>query len=215
MAKRDYYEILEVDRTVDAAALKSAYRKKAMQYHPDRNPDNPEAEAAFKEVNEAYEILKDPQKRSAYDQYGHSAFENGGGGPRGFSGAGGFSDIFEDLFGDFMSGGAGRARAPRGADLRYNLEISLEDAYRGKKMEIKIPSTAPCEGCNGSGAEAGSEPETCASCHGAGKIRAQQGFFTIERTCPTCQGQGQVIKNPCKSCRGEGRVRREKTLSVN
>ncbi len=220
MAKRDYYEILEVERTAEAAVIKSAYRKKAMQYHPDRNPDNPEAETAFKEVNEAYEILKDPQKRGAYDRYGHAAFENGGGGgagARGFGGMGGFSDIFEDLFGDFMGGGGGngRTRAPRGSDLRYNLEISLEDAYHGKKMELKIPTTAPCESCDGTGAEAGSEPVTCESCHGAGKIRAQQGFFTIERTCPVCQGQGQVIKNPCKTCRGEGRVHKEKTLSVN
>ncbi|MAL79366.1 MAG: molecular chaperone DnaJ [Sneathiella sp.] len=220
MAKRDYYEILEVERTAEAAVIKSAYRKKAMQYHPDRNPDNPEAETAFKEVNEAYEILKDPQKRGAYDRYGHAAFENGGGGgagARGFGGMGGFSDIFEDLFGDFMGGGGGggRTRAPRGSDLRYNLEISLEDAYHGKKMELKIPTTAPCESCDGTGAEAGSEPVTCDSCHGAGKIRAQQGFFTIERTCPVCQGQGQVIKNPCKTCRGEGRVHKEKTLSVN
>ena len=220
MAKRDYYEILEVERTAEAAVIKSAYRKKAMQYHPDRNPDNPEAETAFKEVNEAYEILKDPQKRGAYDRYGHAAFDNGGGGgagARGFGGMGGFSDIFEDLFGDFMGGGGGngRTRAPRGSDLRYNLEISLEDAYHGKKMELKIPTTAPCESCDGTGAEAGSEPVTCESCHGAGKIRAQQGFFTIERTCPVCQGQGQVIKNPCKTCRGEGRVHKEKTLSVN
>ncbi|WP_339632884.1 molecular chaperone DnaJ [uncultured Sneathiella sp.] len=219
MAKIDYYEILEVERDVDATTLKSAYRKKAMQYHPDRNPGDAEAEASFKQVNEAYEILKDPQKRSAYDQYGHAAFENGGGpgGARGFGGmGGGFSDIFEDLFGDFMGGQqGGRTRAPRGSDLRYNLEISLEDAYHGKKMELKIPTTTPCESCEGTGAEAGSEPATCDSCQGLGKIRAQQGFFTIERTCPTCQGQGRVIKNPCKTCRGEGRVGLEKTLSVN
>ena len=220
MAKRDYYEVLGVESNADAAEVKSAYRKKAMQYHPDRNPNDSSAEAAFKEVNEAYEILKDPQKRSAYDQYGHAAFENGGGpgGARGFGGmGGGFSDIFEDLFGDFMGGaqGGGRSRAPRGSDLRYNLEIPLEDAYHGKKMELKIPTTAPCESCDGLGAEAGSEPTTCDSCQGMGKIRAQQGFFTIERTCPTCQGQGQVIKNPCKTCRGQGRVNKEKTLSVN
>ena len=219
MAKRDYYEVLEVESSADAATIKSAYRKKAMQYHPDRNPDDISAETAFKEVNEAYEVLKDPQKRSAYDQYGHAAFENGGGpgGARGFGGmGGGFSDIFEDLFGDFMGGQqSGRSRAPRGSDLRYNLEISLEDAYHGKKMELKIPTTAPCESCDGSGAEAGSEPTACDTCQGMGKIRAQQGFFTIERTCPTCQGQGQVIKNPCKACRGQGRVNKEKTLSVN
>ena len=220
MAKRDYYEILGVDSDADDAELKKAYRKQAMQYHPDRNPGDSAAEASFKEVNEAYEILKDPQKRSAYDQFGHAAFEHGGGGAgaRGFGGmGGGFSDIFEDLFGDFMSGqqGGGRARAPRGSDLRYNLEISLEDAFNGKKMELKIPTTVACEVCEGSGAEEGSEPTTCPTCQGQGKIRAQQGFFTIERTCPSCQGQGRVIKNPCKTCRGEGRVRKEKTLAVN
>ncbi|MCF8466733.1 MAG: molecular chaperone DnaJ [Sneathiella sp.] len=219
MAKRDYYEVLGVDSDADDAALKKAYRKQAMQYHPDRNPGDSEAETIFKEINEAYEILKDPQKRSAYDQFGHAAFEHGGGaGARGFGGmGGGFSDIFEDLFGDFMNGqqGGGRARAPRGSDLRYNLEISLEDAFHGKKMELKIPTTAACDSCDGSGAEEGSEPTTCTTCQGQGKIRAQQGFFTIERTCPTCQGQGRVIKNPCKACRGEGRVRKEKTLSVN
>ncbi|TNE39368.1 MAG: molecular chaperone DnaJ [Alphaproteobacteria bacterium] len=220
MAKRDYYEVLGVEKGADDAALKRAYRKQAMQYHPDRNPGDGEAEAAFKEVNEAYEILKDPQKRAAYDQYGHDAFEHGGmGGGRGFGGmGGGFSDIFEDLFGDFMGGGAGgggRTRAPRGSDLRYNLEITLEEAYHGKKMELTIPTTAECGSCHGSGAEAGSEPVTCPSCHGQGKVRAQQGFFTIERTCPACQGQGRVIENPCKTCRGDGRVRKEKTLSVN
>lgn len=220
MAKRDYYEILGVDSNVDDTTLKSAYRKQAMKYHPDRNPGDTDAEASFKEVNEAYEVLKDPQKRSAYDQYGHAAFEQGGpGGGAGFGGmGGGFSDIFEDLFGDFMGGqqgGGGRSRQTRGSDLRYNLEISLEDAYYGKQMEIKIPSTVECESCDGTGAEAGSEPVTCHTCQGHGKVRAQQGFFTIERTCPTCQGQGRIIENPCKVCRGEGRIQKEKTLSVN
>ncbi|WP_373085843.1 molecular chaperone DnaJ [Sneathiella sp.] len=219
MAKRDYYEILGVDSSADSVILKTAYRKQAMQYHPDRNPGDSEAEASFKEINEAYEILKDPQKRSAYDQFGHAAFENGGasnGG--GFGGmGGGFSDIFEDLFGDFMGGqqGGGRTRSPRGSDLRYNLEITLEDAFNGKKMELKIPTTAECESCEGSGAEPGSEPIACPTCQGQGKVRAQQGFFTIERTCPACQGQGRVIEKPCKSCRGEGRVRKENTLSVS
>ena len=216
MAKRDYYEILGVDSNADDATLKKAYRKQAMQYHPDRNPGDAAAEASFKEVNEAYEILKDPQKRSAYDQYGHAAFENGGGGA-GFGGAGGgFSDIFEDLFGDFMGGGGGgRSSHSRGSDLRYNLEISLEEAFNGKQMELKIPTTVECDSCDGSGAEAGSEPVTCSTCQGHGKVRAQQGFFTIERTCPSCQGQGRIIENPCKSCRGEGRMNKEKTLSVN
>jgi molecular chaperone DnaJ len=219
MAKRDYYEILGVDSNADDASLKKAYRTQAMKYHPDRNPGDAAAEASFKEVNEAYEALKDPQKRSAYDQYGHAAFEQGGpGAGGGFGGmGGGFSDIFEDLFGDFMGGqqGGGQSRHSRGSDLRYNLEISLEDAYYGKQMEIKIPTSVDCESCEGSGAEAGSEPVTCPTCQGHGKVRAQQGFFTIERTCPSCQGQGRIIENPCKSCRGEGRVSREKTLSVN
>jgi molecular chaperone DnaJ len=218
MAKRDYYEILGVDSNVADSDLKKAYRKQAMKYHPDRNPGDTDAEASFKEVNEAYEILKDPQKRSAYDQYGHAAFEQGGGGGTGFGGmGGGFSDIFEDLFGDFMGGqpGGGRSGGGRGSDLRYNLEISLEEAFNGKQMEIKIPTTAECESCDGSGAEAGSAPVTCTTCQGHGKVRAQQGFFTIERTCPSCQGQGQIIENPCKSCRGEGRTSKEKTLSVN
>lgn len=219
MAKRDFYEILGVNKDANAAALKSAYRKQAMQYHPDRNPGDEQAEAAFKEVNEAYEILKDEQKRAAYDQYGHAAFENGGGGGgAGFGGmGGGFSDIFEDLFGDVMGrqqrgGGDGRGR---GSDLRYNLEISLEDAYHGKQTELKIPTTALCESCDGSGAKPGSQPVNCRTCNGHGKVRAQQGFFTIERTCPACHGQGRIIEDPCGDCQGEGRVHKEKTLSVN
>ena len=220
MAKRDYYEILGADKGADAATLKKAYRKQAMKYHPDRNPGDADAEANFKEVNEAYEILKDDQKRAAYDQYGHAAFEQGGMGGGGFGGGGmggGFSDIFEDLFGDFMGGqrGGGRGGQSRGADLRYNMEISLEEAYHGKQTEIKIPSAVDCDECDGSGAAEGSSPVSCGSCQGHGKVRAQQGFFTIERTCPTCHGQGRVIEKPCTKCRGEGSIEKEKTLSIN
>ncbi len=220
MAKRDYYEILGADKGADAATLKKAYRKQAMKYHPDRNPGDADAEANFKEVNEAYEILKDDQKRAAYDQYGHAAFEQGGMGGGGFGGGGmggGFSDIFEDLFGDFMGGqrGGGRGGQSRGADLRYNMEISLEEAYHGKQTEIKIPSAVDCDECDGSGAAEGSSPVSCGTCQGHGKVRAQQGFFTIERTCPTCHGQGRVIEKPCTKCRGEGSIEKEKTLSIN
>ncbi len=219
MAKRDYYDILGADKSADAATLKKAYRKMAMQYHPDRNPGDAEAEAKFKEVNEAYEILKDDQKRAAYDQYGHAAFEQGGMGGGGFGGmgGGGFSDIFEDLFGDFMGGrrGGGGSSQGRGSDLRYNMEISLEEAYHGKQTEITIPSSVDCDECGGTGAEEGSSPVTCTTCGGHGKVRAQQGFFTIERTCPTCHGQGRVIEKPCRKCHGEGSIEKEKTLSIN
>jgi len=217
MAKTCYYEVLEVERTVTADILKKSYRKKAMQYHPDRNQDDAESEAKFKEVSEAYEILKDEQKRAAYDQYGHAAFENGGMGQggmggRGFDGA--FSDIFEDLFG--MGGGRGnRSNSPtRGADLRYNLTITLEDAFSGKEEKISIPTSVSCEECKGTGAEEGSKPETCSGCSGHGKIRTQQGFFTVERTCPRCQGQGQVISSPCGDCHGSGHKEKNKSLSV-
>jgi len=216
MAKICFYDILEVDRGASAEELKKTYRKKAMQYHPDRNPGNAEAEAKFKEVSEAYDILKDDQKRAAYDQYGHAAFENGGmGGGRGSSGFdGAFSDIFEDLFG--MGGGRSRrSNAPsRGADLRYNLTITLEDAFTGKEEKITIPSAIPCGGCEGTGAAAGSKPETCGGCNGLGKIRTQQGFFTVERTCPRCQGQGKVISSPCGECHGAGNKQKNKSLSV-
>lgn len=219
MAKRDFYEVLGVSRDADEGALKSAYRKLAMQYHPDRNRDDPEAEAKFKEVNEAYETLKDPQKRAAYDRFGHEAFEQGGfggGGAGAGAGFGGFTDIFEEMFGDFMGGGRrGPQQNARGADLRYNLEISLEDAFHGRQVEIRVPSSAPCGTCSGTGAKGGAQPTTCQSCHGAGKIRAQQGFFTIERTCPTCQGRGSTIDDPCPACAGSGRQSKEKTLSVN
>ena len=221
MSKRDYYEILGVARTCTEVELKGAFRKAAMQYHPDRNPGNAEAEVRFKELNEAYQCLSDGQKRAAYDRYGHAAFENGGGGQGGF-GQDGFAssmaDIFDDLFGGMMGGG-GRARGAggreRGADLRYNLEISLEDAYRGKQAELSVPTSIACEPCSGTGAKAGSKPRTCATCGGAGRVRAQQGFFAVERPCPTCGGRGEVIDNPCTICSGSGRVARDRTLSVN
>ena len=218
MAKRDYYEILEVERTVNAGDLKVAYRKLAMKWHPDRNPGNKDCEHKFKEINEAYDVLKDDQKRAAYDRFGHAAFEQGGqGGAHGFGAdfASSFSDIFEDLFG---MGGGRRGRGggrERGADLRYNMEITLEEAYAGKTAQVRIPTSVTCEACSGSGAKAGSKPKTCATCHGAGKVRHTQGFFTLARTCVACQGRGQVIDNPCPNCTGSGRVTRERTLSVN
>ncbi|MEL6681711.1 MAG: molecular chaperone DnaJ [Pseudomonadota bacterium] len=222
MAKRDYYDVLGVAKGADAAAIKKAYRQKAKELHPDRNADNPNAEAQFKEANEAYEVLKDADKKAAYDRYGHAAFENGmGGGPRGgqqgdFASA--FSDVFDDLFGDFMGGGRAGGRrggAQRGNDLRYNLRINLEDAYAGLQKTITVPTAVACTSCDGTGAEGGSEPQTCPTCGGMGKVRAQQGFFTVERTCPTCSGIGQIIQNPCKVCHGQGRVEKEKSLSVN
>ena len=219
MAKRDYYEVLEVERAVTAGDLKAAYRKLAMKWHPDRNPGNKDCEHKFKEINEAYDVLKDDQKRAAYDRFGHAAFEQGGpGGAHGFGAdfASSFSDIFEDLFG--MGGGRRGGRGggrERGADLRYNMEITLEEAYAGKTAQVRIPTSVTCEACSGSGAKAGSKPKTCATCHGAGKVRHTQGFFTLERTCVACQGRGQVIDNPCPNCAGSGRVTRERTLSVN
>ncbi|AXI49651.1 MULTISPECIES: molecular chaperone DnaJ [unclassified Sulfitobacter] len=228
MAKRDYYETLGVAKGASADEIKKGYRTKAKELHPDRNADNPNAEAQFKEANEAYEVLKDPEKKAAYDRYGHAAFEGGmggGGGHRGggFGGGGqgdfssAFSDVFDDLFGDFMGGqrGGGGRRAARGADLRYNLGITLEDAYRGMQKSINVPTSVACDSCNGSGSEGGAEPTTCPTCSGMGRVRAQQGFFTVERTCPTCSGMGQIVKNPCKSCRGAGRVEKDRALSVN
>ena len=221
MSKRDYYEVLGVSRTCAEADLKGAFRKAAMQHHPDRNPGDAAAEIKFKEVNEAYQCLSDPQKRAAYDRFGHAAFENGGAGGGGGFGAEGFAssmaDIFDDLFGGMMGGG-GRGRSggrERGADLRYNLEITLEDAFNGKQAEIRVPTSIKCETCEGSGAKPGSKPKACATCGGMGRVRAQQGFFAIERTCPTCQGRGEVIENPCAKCAGAGRVTRERALSVN
>jgi len=220
MSKRDFYEVLGVSRGASADELKKAYRKLAMQYHPDRNPDDETAAEKFREINEAYDVLKDDQKRSAYDRYGHAAFENnGGGGAGGFGfggGAGGFSDLFEEMFGEFMGGGrrGGQSNA-RGADLRYNMDISLEEAFGGKSATITVPTSSQCEDCKGTGGKNGSQPTACGTCHGAGKVRMQQGFFTIERTCPSCQGMGKVIKDPCPKCGGSGRTRKEKTLSVN
>ena len=214
MAKRDFYETLGVSKTATDAELKSAFRKAAMQCHPDRHPGDKQAEARFKELNEAYQHLSDAQKRAAYDRYGHAAF-----GPGGMSDgfAASMSDIFEDLFGDMMGGRRGRpgGARERGADLRYNLEITLEEAFRGKTATIKLPTSVACEACAGSGARAGSKPTTCKTCAGHGRVRAQQGFFAIERTCPTCHGRGQTIDNPCDKCAGSGRVTRERTLSVN
>jgi len=218
MAKQDYYEQLGVERGCSAEDLKKAYRKLAMQYHPDRNPGDAEAEHRFKEINEAYDVLKDDQKRAAYDRFGHAAFENGGGrgaGPGDFNFAQGFADIFDEMFGDFMGGGRRTGANLRGADLRYNLEITLEEAYAGKQATIRVPTSIMCEACSGSGGEKGAQPAACPTCRGHGKVRAQQGFFTIERTCPTCQGAGRVIQNPCRHCDGTGRTRKEKTLQVN
>ena len=218
MAKRDFYDVLGVSKGASADEIKKAYRQKARELHPDSNKDNPKAEEQFKEVNEAYDILKDDQKKAAYDQFGHAAFEGGmGGGPRPGGGDFGsaFSDVFEDLFGDFMGGGRGRQqRARRGADLRYNLGVTLEEAYHGKTATISVPGSTDCSECNGTGAEGGAQPQNCPTCQGHGKVRAQQGFFTIERTCPTCKGQGQIIKDPCRSCAGAGQVRKERSLSV-
>ena len=217
MAKQDFYEILGVSKSASPDELKSAYRKLAMQYHPDRNSGDKGAEQKFKDINEAYDILKDDQKRAAYDRFGHAAFEQGGArGPGDFGFSGGFADIFDEMFGEFMGGGRrGQGGPSRGSDLRYNLEISLEEAFRGKQTTIRVQTLVACDQCKGGGAEAGSRPIACPTCYGRGRVRAQQGFFTIERTCTTCQGAGRVIDNPCKACGGQGRVRREKTLSVN
>ncbi len=218
MATQDYYELLGVERGASIDEIKKAYRKLAMQYHPDRNPGNEEAEHKLKELNQAYGILKDEQKRAAYDRFGHAAFENGGagGGPGGFdfNFASGFADIFDEMFGDFM-GGNRRGREVHGADLRYNMEISLEEAFGGKDAEIRVPASVVCEECQGSGAEKGAAPVPCTTCGGRGRIRSQSGFFTVERTCPTCHGNGRVIENPCQACGGAGRVQRDKTLQVN
>ena len=216
----DFYELLEVERTADDATLKSSYRKLAMRFHPDKNPGCADSEARFKAISEAYDCLKDPQKRAAYDRYGKEAFRNGGGGAGGggFGGGADFGDIgdiFETIFGNFNGGQQGGRRGPqRGADLRYDMEISLDEAFHGKSVDIDVEVAAPCHPCGGSGAKPGTSANRCGTCGGHGKVRAQQGFFMVERTCPTCQGAGQVIADPCDSCRGEGRVDRKKTLSV-
>ncbi|HEY1631003.1 MAG TPA: molecular chaperone DnaJ [Rhizomicrobium sp.] len=217
MTKRCYYEVLGVERTATVDVIKGAYRKQAKEHHPDANHGDSTAEVRFKEVSEAYEVLKDGQKRAAYDRFGHAAFENGAGGRGGgnpFDFASSFTDIFDDLFGEFTGGRKAR-RQNRGQDLRFNLEISLEEAFKGRQAQIKVPTAVACEGCGGSGAESGTKAEQCPTCSGIGKVRAQQGFFTIERTCPNCRGNGRIIKNPCKACRGAGLVQKERTLQVD
>jgi molecular chaperone DnaJ len=215
MTKRCYYETLEVERSASEGELKTAFRKLAMRWHPDRNPGDKDCEHKFKEINEAYDILKDPDRRAAYDRFGHAAFEQGNGAGAGFGADFGatFSDIFEGIFG--MAGARRTGGRERGADLRYNMEITLEEAFHGKAAEIRIPTSVLCEDCSGSGAKAGTRPKTCGMCGGAGKVRHAQGFFTLERTCPSCHGRGQVIEQPCPSCAGSGRATRERALSVN
>ncbi|WP_333688973.1 molecular chaperone DnaJ, partial [Methylococcus capsulatus] len=216
MAKEDYYETLGVPRNASDSDIKKAFRRLAMKYHPDRNKDNPEAEERFKSVKEAYDVLSDPKKRSAYDQFGHAGIDPsmGGGGGFGFTGDS-FSDIFGDVFGDiFGGGGRRRGRGQRGSDLRYNLELTLEEAVAGTEAKIKVPTWVTCTECGGSGAKKGSAPVTCPTCHGQGAVRMQQGFFSVQQTCPTCRGTGQHISDPCRVCYGQGRVQETKTLSV-
>ena len=216
MAKRDYYEVLGVNRDADAEAIKKAYRKLAMKHHPDRNPDDKSAEEKFKEAKEAYEILTDGQKRAAYDQYGHAGVDPSAGGGRGGAGSSGFSDAFGDIFGDIFGQARGGSRSGvyRGADLRYNLEITLEQAARGTETKIRIPTAENCETCHGSGSKPGTQPKTCPTCEGHGQVRVQQGFFSIQQTCPKCHGTGKFIADPCGSCHGAGRINKHKTLSV-
>jgi molecular chaperone DnaJ len=211
MAKRDYYEVLGVNRDASEDEIKKAYRKLAMQHHPDRNPDNPKAEEKFKEAKEAYEVLSSEDKRAAYDRFGHQGVEAGAGMG---AGAGGFADAFGDIFSEIFGGGRARSNVYRGADLRYNLEISLEEAARGTETKIRIPTLETCETCGGSGAKAGTEPVTCPTCQGQGQVRIQQGFFSLQQSCPRCSGTGKIIRDPCGTCSGAGRVRRQKTLSV-
>jgi len=215
MAKRDYYEILGVDKNISGKDLKKAYRRVAMKYHPDRNPDDKDAEEKFKDASEAYEVLSDSQKRAAYDQYGHDGVNpQMGGGGAGFNN---FSDIFGDVFGDIFSGGGGgggRGGPQRGSDLQYTLKIDLEQAVKGTTAKIRVPTLVECKHCGGSGAKSGSRPETCPTCGGVGQVRMQQGFFAVQQTCPTCHGRGTVIKDPCGHCHGQGRVEESKTLSV-
>ncbi len=214
MEKRDYYEILGVSRTASGAELKKAYRRLAMKYHPDRNPDDEEAEMRFKEVKEAYEVLCDSQKRAAYDQFGHAGVDGQAGAGGGFGG-GGFGDIFGDVFGDIFGGGrSGRQSAYRGADLQYNLELTLEEAVFGVDKELTIPRMEECDSCHGTGAKEGTEPLTCHTCHGVGQVRMQQGFFSVQQTCPTCRGSGKVIADPCTSCHGEGRLEKQRRIAV-
>jgi molecular chaperone DnaJ len=214
MAKKDYYEVLGVNRDAAEEDIKKAYRKLAMKWHPDRNPDNPKAEEHFKEAKEAYEILSDAQKRAAYDQYGHAGVDPSAAGAG--AGFGNFADAFGDIFGDIFGGGSGRSRSTvyRGADLRYNLEITLEEAARGTETRIRIPALEECTTCKGTGAKPGTQPTTCATCSGHGQVRMQQGFFSIQQTCPRCHGTGKTIASPCPTCSGAGRVKQHKTLSV-
>ena len=214
----DYYELLECQRGADNSTLKSSYRRLAMKWHPDKNPGDSAAEQRFKSISEAYDVLKDPQKRAAYDRFGHAAFSQGGGGGGGAQDFGGFSDIFENIFGEFMGGGRqqrGRGGAQRGQDLRYDLEMTLEEAFAGKAATLTVEVAAKCEPCDGSGAKPGTSARTCTTCGGQGRVGMRQGLFTVERTCPACQGVGQVIADPCETCRGAGRVEKQKTLSVN
>jgi molecular chaperone DnaJ len=216
----DFYELLECERTADDATIKASYRKLAMKYHPDRNAGCKDSEGRFKAISEAYDCLKDPQKRAAYDRFGHAAFKNGGpgGGHGGAQDFSGFSDIFENIFGEFMGGergGGGRSGPRRGADLRYDMEITLEEAFTGRSSDVTVDVSAVCDTCEGSGAKRGTSAKTCTTCAGHGKVRAQQGFFVVERTCPSCHGAGRVIADPCTTCHGEGRVEKTKTLTVN
>ncbi|MDD4615959.1 MAG: molecular chaperone DnaJ [Alphaproteobacteria bacterium] len=219
MSKKDYYEVLGASRNASPEELKKAYRKLAMQHHPDRNHGNPEAERKFKEINEAYDVLRDDQRRAAYDRYGHSAFENGGTGGMGggFDFGAGFSDIFDEMFGEILGGGRRQSKASaaqRGADLRYDMDVTLEEAFSGATKKITIPNAVACDDCGGTGAASGTAPVECPMCKGHGRVRAQQGFFTVEHTCPTCQGIGRIIKNPCPTCAGQGRVHQQRTLAV-
>jgi molecular chaperone DnaJ len=220
MSKRDYYEVLGVSKNASDAELKKAYRRAAQKFHPDRNPDDASAEESFKQAKEAYEVLNDPQKRAAYDQFGHAGVDPsmGGGGGGGFGGGGAsFSDIFGDVFGDIFGASGGRGggqRVYRGADLRYNLELSLEDAVRGTTVKIRVPTYTSCKTCDGSGAKKGTTPSTCTTCGGHGQVRMQQGFFSVQQTCPRCNGTGTIIVDPCDTCHGQGRVKEQKTLSV-
>ncbi|MGD8977823.1 MAG: molecular chaperone DnaJ [Gammaproteobacteria bacterium] len=215
MAKRDYYEVLDLARNATEAEIKRAYRRLAMKYHPDRNPDQEDGDGRFKEAKEAYEVLSDPRKRAAYDQFGHAGLSGGGAGPGGFSAGDAFSDIFGDVFGDIFGGGRrGRSRVFRGADLRYELDLELEQAAFGDTVTVTIPVMSECGSCGGSGAEPGSTPKTCDTCGGQGAVRMQQGFFSVQQSCPRCRGTGTVIDDPCGECRGQGRVRETRSLSV-
>lgn len=214
MAKRDYYEILGVERSADEREIKKAYKRLAMKFHPDRNPDNPESEEKFKEAKEAYEILSDAQKRAAYDKFGHAGVDPNQAGPGGFGGGADFGDVFGDIFGDIFGGGRRSQRAARGADLRYNMELTLEEAVRGVSKEIKVPTLVECDECHGSGARSGTSAQTCPTCHGSGQVQMRQGFFAVTQACPHCHGKGKIITDPCRKCHGDGRVQKTKTLSV-